>query len=163
MSGTRRIPTELLDALVVAYKSDGDLREAVAPIVAMIHGTRSSYVSGCRCTACTAANTEYHLNGMRPRYAAKLAADPDSQPHGSDSTYTNYGCRCEQCRAAHAIKCAKSAEDRAARLAADPTIRPHGDRNTYTGWGCRCAECTAAVARYEAERYAKRKGAAAMT
>lgn len=39
----------------------------------MIHGTRTSYVTGCRCPDCTAANTRYYherkewVNGYRPQ------------------------------------------------------------------------------------------------
>lgn len=162
MSRTRRIPMDLLAALESAYNGDGDLREAVAPIVAMLHGSRSTYAYGCRCPECAAANTEYQRSKVNVRLAAKLAADPDSVPHGTDSTYTNYGCRCESCTEAHSAKCSKADADRAARLAADPTIRPHGVAATYFGWGCRCEPCTAAAAEANRKRYQARK-AAAMT
>jgi hypothetical protein len=36
----------------------------------------------------------------RVRRSAALAADPSIRPHGNASTYNNWGCRCEPCRAA---------------------------------------------------------------
>lgn len=162
MSRTRRIPMDLLAVLEAAYNGDGDLSEAVAPIVAMLHGSRSTYAYGCRCPECAAANAEYQRSKAKVRLAAKLAADPDSAPHGTVSTYTNYGCRCESCTEVHSAACASAAKHRADRLAADPTIRPHGVEATCTGWGCRCEPCTAAAAEANRKRYQARK-AAAMT
>ncbi len=55
------------------------------------HGTRSKYVHGCRCEACTAAQREYmrSLKGKLP---------PPTHGH---SGYVNYGCRCEVCTQAN--------------------------------------------------------------
>lgn len=41
-------------------------------------------------------NTNEALEDRR----ARLAADPSLAPHGELSTYNNWGCRCERCRAA---------------------------------------------------------------
>ena len=51
---------------------------------------------GCRCDDCRRHNREY----MRSKHAdlrARLAGEFDSLPHGSVSTYGNWGCRCEPC------------------------------------------------------------------
>ncbi len=69
--------------------------------------------------------------------------------HGTNSTYCNYGCRCEACRAAHTAAQAMSSVSLAARLAADPSAARHGERSTYINWGCRCLACTAAEAEYK--------------
>jgi hypothetical protein len=63
--------------------------------------------------------------------------------HGSASTYSNWHCRCEACRAAHA---AKSAHRRIARRALLSQGAPvsHGKASTYTNWGCRCRDCCSA-------------------
>jgi hypothetical protein len=65
------------------------------------HGTRTRYVSGCRCVACTDANTIYHAQRTRQRRAYVEANGlPSSVEHGY-SAYINWGCRCDVCRLAH--------------------------------------------------------------
>lgn len=65
-----------------------------------------------------------------------------SRPAGRPGTYTNDGCRCEQCRAAHA---AYQARLRAAKRAnPDPDRIPHGTVGGYDNWSCRCEACTRA-------------------
>lgn len=63
------------------------------------HGTRSRYVSGCRCSSCTIANafTAAEYKRMRVQW---LAEEPDIVQHGKVNTYSNYGCRCDPCRLA---------------------------------------------------------------
>ena len=64
--------------------------------------SRSRYVQGCRCDACTLANTEHHRQwrgGRRARLALGIDT-PDAIQHGTISSYTNYGCRCIPCSAA---------------------------------------------------------------
>jgi len=72
-------------------------------------GTSSRYDAGCRCAACRAANTaRYHESTeLRRRALARAAV-----PHGSASTYRNWGCRCEPC---HQAALARAALARAAR------------------------------------------------
>ena len=75
------------------------------------HGTPSRYDAGCRCAACRAANTaRYHESTELRRRALASAA----VPHGSASTYRNWGCRCEPC---HQAALARGALARAARRA----------------------------------------------
>jgi len=66
------------------------------------HGTRACYLQGCRQPPCATANTSY-LHNLRQRRKQDLAADPTLKPHGSPSTYVNWGCRCPQCGNAHSI------------------------------------------------------------
>jgi hypothetical protein len=65
------------------------------------HGTHSRYVhESCRCQACTAANTAYQTQRKRQRVAHTRANGlPSSVQHGL-SAFTNWGCRCDVCRAA---------------------------------------------------------------
>lgn len=63
--------------------------------------------------------------------------------HGM-SGYTNYGCRCDICRAAATAYRRKRTAERRLLLAADPTLVPHGRASTYGNWGCRCDPCRAA-------------------
>lgn len=83
------------------------------------HGTENAYSNlNCRCGRCckahAAAMREYtHRTGRRkPRaeYLAERRSAPPP-PHGTESRYTNRGCRCEDCKRA-------SAEARAKRRSA---------------------------------------------
>ena len=61
------------------------------------HGTRSRYVRGCRCVACTAANSAYHARRKAQRFAYVHANGlPSLVEHGL-SAYDNWGCRCDVC------------------------------------------------------------------
>ena len=59
------------------------------------HGTKSTYVMGCRCAECRAANTERN-NVNRWLRSARVHELPPEK-HGLYSTYTNWMCRCEAC------------------------------------------------------------------
>jgi hypothetical protein len=65
------------------------------------HGKRSTYQHGCNCLSCRAAAALY-IQQRRTKRAAALALDPALAPHGTVSTYRNWGCRCTECKAAHA-------------------------------------------------------------
>ena len=39
------------------------------------------------------------------RRRGRLAADPSLAPHGSVSTYRNWGCRCAECTVANTVAC----------------------------------------------------------
>lgn len=61
----------------------------------MNHGTLTAYTGGkCRCADCRAAMAEYR---RKRRAELKGQPVPDWVEHGSDSTYKNYGCRCQAC------------------------------------------------------------------
>lgn len=73
----------------------------------MRHGARG-YVNGCRCERCTASNTKRNAIRRKERHALRVLVDgrlvaksvPDEK-HGSASTYSNWGCRCQKCSEAH--------------------------------------------------------------
>lgn len=113
------------------------------------HGTTRRYRVGCRCPACRAANSARVRDQVRRR-----AADPataDRAGHGKPSTYTNYGCRCEECRdAKRAYAAARQGDPRVLAAA------KHGTRSTYTALGCRCAPCSAANSTYARAWYRRR-------
>ncbi|WP_242882651.1 hypothetical protein [Actinomadura litoris] len=54
------------------------------------------------------------------------------------------GCRCDDCRRAHADVTAAQTRNRLIRAAADPSLIPHGTQTGYINWRCRCEECAAA-------------------
>lgn len=60
--------------------------------------------------------------------------------HGSLSTYTSKGCRCDLCtQAASEYNLRKRQERKEAGLpAGDPR---HGTKNGYINYGCRCQDC----------------------
>lgn len=66
-------------------------------------GTRTEYVAGCRCAACTLANTIYMQQWKRDREPLP----PDDPRHGTQNGYGNYDCRCDRCTAAHTVVAAK--------------------------------------------------------
>lgn len=63
------------------------------------HGHVNTYKSGCRCTACRDANTDYQRVANARRRANPALAD--AAGHGRAATYINYGCRCPLCREAN--------------------------------------------------------------
>lgn len=58
--------------------------------------------------------------------------------------YTNYGCRCDLCRAAWNAYCKKRRVERSKNIPADI----HGNASTYYNYMCRCADCRAANTAY---------------
>lgn len=73
--------------------------------------------------------------------------------HGKPSSYTNLGCRCDECLAA-----ASGARARWVAAMGDRHFDevPHGTPTGYRNWGCRCDRCTNAR-RIESLEAAKRK------
>lgn len=68
----------------------------------MEHGTRYCYAQGCGRIECKMANSTY-IHGLRERRKKALAENPALKPHGSPSTYINWGCRCDECGEAHSV------------------------------------------------------------
>ena len=62
----------------------------------------------------------WKLATPQQRRTADLIVDPTLAPHGSASTYSNWGCRCDDCRTAHAAKDSRTA--RAERDFDEPSI-----------------------------------------
>ena len=77
----------------------------------MEHGKRQTYVHHkCRCDDCTAANREYlrpyraanrdKIRTSQAEYSAELKKSKDI-PHGTRYGYSDFGCRCDECKAAN--------------------------------------------------------------
>lgn len=74
------------------------------------HGIISSYVRGCRCTECRAANAERQRRNQASRRLDRrkkaerveingVLVHPDPYGrHGTVTAYTTCGCRCDACR-----------------------------------------------------------------
>lgn len=63
------------------------------------HGIVGTYMRGCRCALCTEANRQWALESRR-----RFQEGRHKPPHGTESTYATYRCRCAPCRAAGAEK-----------------------------------------------------------
>lgn len=59
---------------------------------------RCTRLNGVACDLCKQAHSTATLNG-NARRAAMLRADPSLREHGKPSTYLNWECRCEECKA----------------------------------------------------------------
>jgi len=64
------------------------------------------------------------------------------------ATYTNHGCRCDECRVANRTQVAAGRARRYRITADNGGVAPTGKHNetTYSNWGCRCRVCTTAHA-----------------
>lgn len=74
----------------------------------MRHGQVAYVRSRCRCEKCTASNTKRNAIRRNERLALRVleggrlvAKTVPDEKHGSDSTYSNWGCRCQRCSEAH--------------------------------------------------------------
>jgi hypothetical protein len=69
-----------------------------------------------------------------------VAAEIPVERHGLVSTYRNYGCRCDPCRASvEEIKARRMLVD--GMLIAPVPTEQHGRESTYKNHYCRCALC----------------------
>ncbi|MGO9163939.1 MAG: hypothetical protein ACLP7J_25185 [Streptosporangiaceae bacterium] len=75
--------------------------------------------------------------------------------HGTASAYNNYGCRCEECRAAATAARRSWVSSLQDRQFAEV---PHGTASGYRNWGCRCEHCSSARAA-EAREQRRRRAA----
>jgi hypothetical protein len=80
-------------------------------------GSPSGYKRGCRCGACRKAHAEATAAQKRER-VTRAAADPSLIPHGTQSGYINWLCRCPACKDAN-------------RALRNPAARPS---NGYQPW-----------------------------
>lgn len=82
--------------------------------------------------------------------------------HGA-SRYSNYKCRCQECREAWSSYIQKRREQRVAYVRANglPDSVAHG-ASAYGNWGCRCVVCTKAhsAKRVADARARRRRGGA---
>lgn len=68
------------------------------------HGA-SGYKHGlCRCLVCRQGNRVTCHSAYLER-KLRLAQDPSIVPHGTRSTYANWGCRCIPCKEVHKKVC----------------------------------------------------------
>jgi hypothetical protein len=74
--------------------------------------------------------------------------------HGTVNGYTNLGCGCVPCRAAHSVKCL---ERRVARSAGPIPDRVHGTPGGYGNYRCTCGDCRRAWAKDTGERAKRRR------
>lgn len=87
---------------------------------------------------------------------------PHDPPHGSYSTYSNHGCRCDPCREANRAYRKRNR----ARACVDlhdvcPHEIEHGKVTSYVHHGCRCELCTEARNAYQRALHRRRKQKAA--
>jgi hypothetical protein len=81
--------------------------------------------------------------------------------HGTTTAYANYGCRCDECRAANTAYQRDRRSRKAAGLpvrarAANGEMGAHGTYSTYIHHKCRCKECSIANATYQVEYWTRR-------
>lgn len=85
----------------------------------------------------------------------QLIPMPESA-HGTDGGYTNWNCRCDDCRDAHA-DCKVLANRRRASRRPDHV---HGTWNGYVNYLCRCDACREAASDYMRELRRRKREAA---
>jgi hypothetical protein len=80
----------------------------------------SQYNKGCRCDECRTISTQ-KAAARKWRRILRTVAGENGKPyavhaprHGTLSTYTNWGCRCDPCRVANRVKCSLYNEKRRA-------------------------------------------------
>jgi hypothetical protein len=79
-------------------------------------------------------------------------------PHGTYTSYTNHGCRCDDCRAANRRYQASLKERLRSR---DVPDHVHGTSGGYGNYGCRCLRCTDAKNSDQVHWYRKKVAKAA--
>lgn len=169
----------LRDLLDAGHPDDGSLlrmlEDELARCSAARHGKRYTYIRGCRCELCTAANRNYS-KGLQGKPA----------PSHGVSGYVNYGCRCEVCTSAARVDHLERGQRRLAsgqiehgtssaawygckcdecqryRRVYEAEHRPsgpvpHGTKAGYKSHRCRCDECRAAGSKENKARYERRK------
>lgn len=73
-------------------------------------GSGTLYNQGCRCELCTEAHRVRMMLSNRTRFNERIRGAngdwyaPRASTHGTSSTYTNWGCRCDPCRAEAAVR-----------------------------------------------------------
>lgn len=111
---------------VVAAGGAMSLSEAAAA-----HGITSEYVGD------VIRREHPHFN-----YAAARDAYLAEQAHGTASSYSKRGCRCDLCRRA---KTQEMAEWRRRAAEKTPPASVHGTSGGYCNWSCRCEPCKQAA------------------
>ena len=60
------------------------------------HGTRGRYQKGCRCDPCIEAQARQTAE-QRQKRLERAEKDPALIPHGTNTGYVNWRCRCREC------------------------------------------------------------------
>jgi hypothetical protein len=68
--------------------------------VASEHGTQARYSSKCRCDLCRKAHAEYARAARARERGSDTRRNAHVVRHGTYNEYNNYGCRCDECKAA---------------------------------------------------------------
>lgn len=74
------------------------------PRSAVHGGSGTLYNQGCRCEPCREAHRERMRDGNARRAAERIRGEngdwyaPRAAEHGTTSTYSNWGCRCDPCK-----------------------------------------------------------------
>jgi hypothetical protein len=89
---------------------------------------------------------------------ARLKAAAEQAPHGTVDGYTNWMCRCEQCRSAMT---AAHADWRSRARTRQLPSGAHGRNDTYNNYSCRCEPCMTAHRDYMSAWRAARRTAGA--
>jgi hypothetical protein len=150
---------------------------AICPEAVFSHGGSVANDSSAACDQATADRTPGSYRVERPadllprrRAAAPVhswvscvgRAVTKPTPHGTNNGYAHYGCRCAECRAAHAAyyRTHQRIRYRRKKGLPDDYAFPartkeliHGTHDGYVNRGCRCDECKAAAAGYRAGRF----------
>ena len=80
--------------------------------------------------------------------------EPEDHRHGTVNGYSNLGCGCPPCRAAHSVICR---ERRIARSSGPIPDRVHGTPGGYGNYRCTCVECRRAWSKDTGDRSKRRR------
>lgn len=70
-------------------------------VTIIVHPGPGAYNKGCRCEECKTLHRE-RCRRIKEDLVARGAADPDLIPHGTIGGYSNWECRCPDCKRANA-------------------------------------------------------------
>lgn len=87
---------------------------------------------------------------------SKKILSPDDSRHGTSNGYSNYKCRCAQCREAWRVYVQEVLKPSRFIKQFDPDDERHGSLNLYNNYGCRCASCTRAKRDNDRDRQLRR-------
>jgi hypothetical protein len=152
---------EIEDAEEFAAALDGLLpaRPALQPLMAVVQRLelharetreRGYVTAGVELFARTAQAADLLKIEYRTPYTVEFTPAGNPVHHGgSGSSYTNYGCRCDECTEANT---ARAHRRHLQRRGEQPPADAHGQLSTYVNWWCRCPGCREAAALDRSER-----------
>lgn len=127
------------------------------------HGTYSGYTRhGCRCDGCREAARIYRRRyRTRSQFGSGKCVDRHETcphvdlEHGTMTSYTGHGCRCDPCRAFWRRYVREIRARNRIKARRDPSTVPHGTTYGYQSYGCRCRECKLAMSVTRRNQYAR--------